>query len=148
VLAGFLRGWTDRLLMTVNDALLAFPGILLALAMIAVLGSSRHSIVLALAIAYLPATVRVVRSAVLSIREREYVEASKVAGDSRALHDVAPRASQRAAADHRAGDQPVRLGGAVGKRVELSWRRRAAAPRRPGATCSPRRGPICTPRPG
>lgn len=81
VLAGFFRGWTDRLLMTVNDALLAFPGILLALAMIAVLGSSRHSIVIALAIAYLPATVRVVRSAVLSIREREYVEASKVAGD-------------------------------------------------------------------
>jgi peptide/nickel transport system permease protein len=82
VLAGFFRGWTDRLLMTVNDALLAFPGILLALAMIAVLGSSRHSIVIALAIAYLPATVRVVRSAVLSIREREYVEASKVAGDT------------------------------------------------------------------
>jgi peptide/nickel transport system permease protein len=82
VLAGFFRGWTDRLLMTVNDALLAFPGILLALAMIAVLGSSRHSIVIALAIAYLPATVRVVRSAVLSIREREYVEASKVAGDA------------------------------------------------------------------
>ncbi len=81
VLVGFFRGWTDRLLMTVNDALLAFPGILLALAMIAVLGSSRHSIVIALAIAYLPATVRVVRSAVLSIREREYVEASKVAGD-------------------------------------------------------------------
>ncbi|MBC9033744.1 ABC transporter permease [Sphingomonas sp. JC676] len=82
VLAGFFRGWTDRLLMTVNDALLAFPGILLALALIAVLGSSRHSIVIALAIAYLPATVRVVRSAVLSIREREYVEASKVAGDA------------------------------------------------------------------
>jgi peptide/nickel transport system permease protein len=44
-------------------------------------GSSRHSIVIALAIAYLPATVRVVRAAVLSIREREYVEASRVAGD-------------------------------------------------------------------
>jgi peptide/nickel transport system permease protein len=69
--------------MTVSDALLAFPGILLALALVSVLGSSRQSIVIALAIAYLPATVRVVRGATLSIREREYVEASRVAGDSR-----------------------------------------------------------------
>jgi peptide/nickel transport system permease protein len=82
ILAGFLRGWTDRVLMTVSDAILAFPGILLALGLIAVLGASRRSIVIALAIAYLPATVRVVRAAVLSIREREYVEASRVAGDS------------------------------------------------------------------
>jgi peptide/nickel transport system permease protein len=81
ILAGFVRGWIDRLLMTASDAILAFPGILLALAMIAVIGPSRHSIVIALAVAYLPATIRVVRSAVLSIREREFVEASKVAGD-------------------------------------------------------------------
>lgn len=81
ILAGFVRGWTDRILMTASDAVLAFPGILLALAMIAVMGSSRHSIIIALAVAYLPATIRVVRSSVLSIREREYVEASKVAGD-------------------------------------------------------------------
>lgn len=81
VLAGFLRGWTDRLLMTVTDAVLAFPGMLLALALVAVLGSSRGSIVLALSIAYLPSVLRVVRGAVLSIREREYVEASQVAGD-------------------------------------------------------------------
>jgi peptide/nickel transport system permease protein len=80
--AGFLRGWTDRILMTVFDAILALPGILLALALIAVLGSGRGSIVLALTIAYLPAVVRVVRSTVLSIREREYIQASKLAGDS------------------------------------------------------------------
>ena len=80
--AGFLRGWTDRILMTVFDAILALPGILLALALIGVLGSGRSSIVLALTIAYLPAVVRVVRSTVLSIREREYIHASKLAGDS------------------------------------------------------------------
>ena len=80
--AGFLRGWTDRILMTVFDAILALPGILLALALIAVLGPGRRSIVLALTIAYLPAVVRVVRSTVLSIREREYIQASKLAGDS------------------------------------------------------------------
>jgi len=82
LVVGFLRGWTERVIMTFSDALLAFPGILLALALVAVMGSSRHSIVIALAIAYLPATVRVVRGAVISIREREYVEASRVAGDS------------------------------------------------------------------
>jgi len=80
--AGFLRGWTDRILMTVFDAILALPGILLALALIAVLGSGRGSIVLALTVAYLPAVVRVVRSTVLSIREREYIQASELAGDS------------------------------------------------------------------
>src|SRR3546814_18468602 len=67
--------------MTFSDALLAFPGILLALSLIAVLGQSRHSIVIALSIAYLPSVVRVVRAAALSIREREYVEASRAAGD-------------------------------------------------------------------
>lgn len=81
LLAGFLRGWTERVLMTVSDALLAFPGILLALALIAVIGPSGHSIVIALSIAYLPSVVRVVRAAALSIREREYIEASRAAGD-------------------------------------------------------------------
>jgi peptide/nickel transport system permease protein len=81
LLAGFLRGWTEKLLMSMSDVILAFPGILLALALIAVMGASRGSIVLALGIAYLPSVARVVRSAVLSIREREYVEAARVAGD-------------------------------------------------------------------
>jgi peptide/nickel transport system permease protein len=81
-IAGFLRGWTDRIIMTVNDALLAFPGILLALGLIAVLGPSKSTIVLALALAYLPAVIRVVRGVVLSIREREYIEASRVMGNS------------------------------------------------------------------
>jgi peptide/nickel transport system permease protein len=82
LLAGYLRGWTDRLLMTVTDTVLAFPGILLALGLIAVLGSSNSSIVLALATAYTPSVVRVVRGTVLSIREREFIEASRSAGDS------------------------------------------------------------------
>lgn len=81
VLAGYLGGWCDRLLMTLIDAILAFPGILLALALIAVLGSSSFSIVLALSVSYLPSVVRVVRGTVLSLRERDFVEASKVAGD-------------------------------------------------------------------
>lgn len=82
VLAGFLRGWTDRILMMVNDALLAFPGLLLALGFMAVFGASRNGIIVALGMAYMPVAVRVVRGTVLSIREREFVEASKVIGNS------------------------------------------------------------------
>ncbi len=82
VVAGFLRGWTDRILMMINDAFLAFPGLLLALGIMAVIGASRDGIVLALGLAYMPIVVRVVRAAVLSIREREYVEASRVMGNS------------------------------------------------------------------
>jgi peptide/nickel transport system permease protein len=95
LLAGFLRGWTEKLLMGASDVILAFPGILLALALIAVMGANSGSIVLALGIAYLPSVARVVRSAVLSIREREYVEAARVSGDSQVyimLRHVLPNA--------------------------------------------------------
>ena len=82
--AGFLRGWTDRLLMAVNDALLAFPGILLALGLLAVIGPSKWGIVAALGLAYAPTVARLVRGSVLSIREREWVEASRALGNSEA----------------------------------------------------------------
>jgi peptide/nickel transport system permease protein len=80
--SGFLRGWTDRLLMSLNDALLAFPGILLALGLLAVIGPSKWGIVLALGLAYAPMVARVVRGSVLSIREKEFVEASRALGNS------------------------------------------------------------------
>ena len=82
VAAGYLRGWTDRILMMVNDAFLAFPGLLLALGFMAVFGASRNGIIVALGLAYMPVVVRVVRSTVLSVREREFVEASRVTGNS------------------------------------------------------------------
>jgi len=81
VIAGFVRGWLDRCLMAVNDALLAFPGILLALGLMAVIGPNKYGIVLALGLAYAPSVVRVVRGTVLSLREREFIEASRVAGN-------------------------------------------------------------------
>jgi peptide/nickel transport system permease protein len=81
-LAGYLRGPVEAALMMVNDALMAFPGMLLALALIAVMGPGAASIIVALTFAYLPSVVRVVRASVLSIRTREYVEASRVMGNS------------------------------------------------------------------
>ncbi|MCY1444499.1 Glutathione transport system permease protein GsiD [compost metagenome] len=93
MLAGYLRGWTDRLLMMFNDALLAFPGILMALGIMAIIGASKYGIVLALGIAYTPSVVRVVRGTVLSLRELEYIEASRVIGNSELytmLRHIAP----------------------------------------------------------
>ena len=95
LVTGYMRGWTDRLIMMVNDALLAFPGMLLALGLMAVIGPNRYGIVLALGIAYTPSVVRVVRGTVLSIREREFVEASRVLGNGEVftmLRHVLPNA--------------------------------------------------------
>jgi peptide/nickel transport system permease protein len=82
LVSGFFRGWTDRVLMSLNDALLAFPGILLALGLLAVIGPSKWGIVLALGLAYAPMVARVVRGSVLSIREKEFIEASRALGNS------------------------------------------------------------------
>jgi peptide/nickel transport system permease protein len=81
VLTGYMRGWLDRALMSLNDTLLAFPGILLALALMAIIGPNKYGIILALGLAYTPVVVRVVRGTVLSLREKEYVEASRVIGN-------------------------------------------------------------------
>jgi peptide/nickel transport system permease protein len=82
LVCGYFRGRLDRLLMMFNDALLAFPGILLALAVLVVIGAGRTAIIIALAVAYTPSTVRIVRATALSLREREFVEASRMIGNS------------------------------------------------------------------
>ena len=83
--SGYVRGWPDRVIMAFNDALLAFPGILLALGLLAVVGANKYGIVVALGIAYTPSVARVVRGAVLSLREREFIAASRVMGNSEAF---------------------------------------------------------------
>jgi peptide/nickel transport system permease protein len=82
LVAGYVRGWVDRILMVGNDALLAFPGMLLALGVMVIIGANKWGIVLALGLAYAPTAVRVVRGTVLSLREKEYIEASRVIGNS------------------------------------------------------------------
>jgi peptide/nickel transport system permease protein len=78
-LAGYFRR-LDNALMRVNDALMAFPAILLALGITAVLGPSTNDAILALAIVYIPRTARIVRSSVIVLREMEYVQAAVAAG--------------------------------------------------------------------
>ena len=78
-LAGYFRR-LDNPVMRVMDAMMAFPGILLAIAIAAVLGPSEFNAVLALAITYTPRTARVARAAVLVVREMDYVQAAKALG--------------------------------------------------------------------
>ncbi|UYV36891.1 ABC transporter permease [Rhodobacteraceae bacterium D3-12] len=82
IVAGYFRGWSDRIISVFNDAALAFPGLLLALGIMAVAGASVTAMVLALGFAFAPAVLRVTRAAVMSTREREFVEASQVMGNS------------------------------------------------------------------
>lgn len=80
--AGYFGGALDRVLSGVTEALLALPGILLALALVATLGASEAGVILALGIAYTPNVARVVRGQVLSLRERPYVEMARSLGRS------------------------------------------------------------------
>jgi peptide/nickel transport system permease protein len=78
--AGYLRGRADGVLMLLADIQMSFPFLLLAIAIVAVLGPSATNTVAALALSAWPTYARVVRGEVLSIRQREYVEASRALG--------------------------------------------------------------------
>jgi peptide/nickel transport system permease protein len=82
-LIGALAGYFPKLdnsLMRVNDAMMAFPAVLLAIAVTSVLGPSVNDVIIALAIVYTPRTARIVRSSVIVLREMEYVQAALAAG--------------------------------------------------------------------
>lgn len=78
--AGYYRQ-LDWLLMRVMDGLMTFPSLILAIALIAVLGINAFNVVIALTIVYTPQTARVVRSSVLSVSRNDYVEASRALGN-------------------------------------------------------------------
>lgn len=81
-LAAMREGVIDSLIMRTMDVLFAFPAILLALALIAVLGSSARNVVLAIGLVYIPIFARTVRAAILMIKHREFVDATRALGRS------------------------------------------------------------------
>ena len=99
VTLGLLAGYFSRLdnvIMRTMDVLLAFPGLLLAIAILGALGPSLTNAMIAVGVASIPSFVRITRSAVLRVRTREYVEASRAVGasDSRiVVRHVLPNAS-------------------------------------------------------
>ncbi|MDB5666609.1 ABC transporter permease subunit [Cypionkella sp.] len=80
LLAGFFGGWVDTVIMRVMDVILAFPSLLLALVLVAVLGPGLTNAMIAIAIVYQPHFARLTRAAVMGEKEREYVTAARVAG--------------------------------------------------------------------
>ncbi|MEN3009916.1 MAG: ABC transporter permease [Candidatus Bipolaricaulaceae bacterium] len=79
-LSGFYGGWFDLLVQRAVDILLAFPGILLAIVVVAILGPGLWNAMLAVGISFIPTYVRVVRGSVLELREKEFVEAARALG--------------------------------------------------------------------
>ena len=79
-LSGYLGGWVDNIIMRAMDVLLAFPSLLLAIAIVTVLGPGLINALLAIGIVSIPTYARVVRASVLSIREMEYVSATRALG--------------------------------------------------------------------
>jgi peptide/nickel transport system permease protein len=79
-IAGYSGGWLDNLIMRFLDVLLAFPSLLLAITIVSVLGKGLQNALLAIAIVSIPSYARVVRASVLSVKENEYVAASKALG--------------------------------------------------------------------
>ncbi|WP_291296411.1 ABC transporter permease [Elioraea sp.] len=80
LVAGYLGGWTDRIVMRCVDVLLAFPGILLALGITAALGASLVNVVVAIAAVNLPVFARVARAEAMVLRRREFVTAVRAQG--------------------------------------------------------------------
>ncbi len=80
--AGYYGRWIDTIIMRIVDAILAFPALLLAILMVAVLGPSLRNAMLAIAVAFIPSFARVTRANTLSIREKEYVEGARAIGAS------------------------------------------------------------------
>jgi peptide/nickel transport system permease protein len=80
LLAGYHGRWSDAAIMRLVDLMLAFPGILLALAIVAVLGGSLVNLMIAVGIAAIPDYVRITRGSVLGLKEREFVVAARVIG--------------------------------------------------------------------
>ena len=78
--AGYVGGWNDNVLMRFMDVLLAFPSLLLAIAIVTALGQSYLNALLAISIVSIPVYARIVRSSVLTAREADYVTASQGAG--------------------------------------------------------------------
>jgi peptide/nickel transport system permease protein len=94
-LAGYFGGWTDAVVSRVLDVLLSFPGVLLAIAIAAPLGAGLWTVILSVGVVGIPAFARQLRASVLSLREQDFVAASRALGAGHArtlLREILPNA--------------------------------------------------------
>ncbi|MEM6527159.1 MAG: ABC transporter permease subunit [Chloroflexota bacterium] len=80
LISGYLGGWADNAIMRMMDVLMAFPSLLLAIAIVTILGPDLLNALIAIAIVSIPQYARVVRSSVLSVKEQEFVTANRALG--------------------------------------------------------------------
>ncbi|WP_164219575.1 nickel transporter permease [Virgibacillus sp. YIM 98842] len=93
IIAGYFGRWVDMIISRIFDILLAFPSILLAIAIVAILGASLQNALIAIAIINIPIFGRLVRSKVISLREEEYIMAARAQGMKNGriiLHHILP----------------------------------------------------------
>ena len=83
-IAGSVGGWVDNVIMRITDVFLSFPPLLLAIALVALLGSSLTNAIVAIAISWWPWYTRLVRGQAVSMKERKFVQAAETIGTSRA----------------------------------------------------------------
>lgn len=82
LISGYVGGMTDELIMRFTDILMAFPSLLFAMLMLGIMGPSFIGVVIVIAIVFFPRIARVVRSVVLELKTKEFVEAAKVRGEN------------------------------------------------------------------
>ncbi len=87
LVAGFFGGWSDAVIMRCMDVLFAFPAVLLAIAIMAVLGTGTGNAILAIGVVYTPAFARLTRASVLTLKEMDFVQSARLmgSGDARIL---------------------------------------------------------------
>lgn len=83
LLSGFFRGWFDAVIMRINDTMMSVPALILALAIVGILGPSLTNAMVAIGVVFAPRILRVTRAATLSIAQEPYVEAARSIGTSR-----------------------------------------------------------------
>lgn len=81
LVAGFFRGWVDHAVVWISDVISAFPAVLLAIVVMAILGSGLTNIMIAVGVVYAPRFARLVRATVFSARELDYVQAAQAIGN-------------------------------------------------------------------
>jgi len=81
-LSGFYGGFIDLIFMRMVDAIMSFPAILLAIGIMAALGPNKANLTIALGVVFIPRIARVIRGSVLSLKEKDFVEASRAIGNS------------------------------------------------------------------
>ena len=131
--SGYFGGRVDNLLMRLVDAFLTFPPLLLAVALVGLLGPDIQNVMLALGLVQAPVLARMVRGSTLAVREDVYVTAARALGAGPGAHRAVPSPAQRHVADRRAAHHRLRRRRRRRGVAELPGLRHAAAAARAGA---------------